>query len=127
MTVTNRPSLTELAHMPIADVVAPGDRVVKRGLNFAATQASDFICRTLQLAAGMNLHIFTTGRWTPYGLAMAPVIKVSTNSGLSKRWFDLIDLDAGTIVSEGESIESMGWKLFHLMIDVASGKEKVAA
>ena len=68
----------------------------------AATPASDFICGTLQLAAGMNLHIFTTGRGTPYGLAMAPVIKVSTNSGLSKRWFDLIDLDAGTIVSEGE-------------------------
>ncbi len=120
-------SIVKSGCMPIADVVAPGDRVVKRGLNFAATPASDFICGTLQLAAGMNLHIFTTGRGTPYGLAMAPVIKVATNSGLARRWFDLIDLDAGTIVSEGESIESMGWKLFHLMIDVASGKEKVAA
>ena len=53
-----------------------GERVTKKGLIFAATPASDFVCGTLQLAAGMNMHIFTTGRGTPYGLAMVPVIKV---------------------------------------------------
>ena len=53
------------------------------GLLYAATPASDFICGTLQLAAGMNLHIFTTGRGTPYGLAQVPVIKVATRSDLA--------------------------------------------
>ena len=47
---------------------------------YAATPASDFICGTLQLAAGMNLHVFTTGRGT-YGLAEVPVIKIATRSG----------------------------------------------
>ena len=63
---------------------------------FAATPASDFVCGTLQLAAGMNLHVFTTGRGTPYGLAEAPVIKVATRTELARRWSDLIDFNAGT-------------------------------
>ena len=67
----------------------------QRGLVFAATPASDFICGTLQLAAGMNLHVFTTGRGTPYGLAECPVIKVATRSDLARRWHDLMDVNAG--------------------------------
>ena len=47
----------------------PARRCRQKGLIYAATPASDFICGTLQLAAGMNLHVFTTGRGTPYGLA----------------------------------------------------------
>ena len=67
---------------PIAGVLAPGERVSQKGLIFAATPASDFVCGTLQLASGMTLHVFTTGRGTPYGLAAVPVIKVSTRSEL---------------------------------------------
>lgn len=111
----------------IVDVVEPGERVRKRGLNFAATPASDFICGTLQLAAGMNLQVFTTGRGTPYGLSMAPVIKVSTNKTLSNRWHDLIDLDAGRIATGEATIEDVGWELFHLILEVASGRQRVAA
>ncbi len=36
----------------------------------------------------MNPHIFTTGRGTPYGLSMVPVIKVSTRTQLAERWPD---------------------------------------
>ncbi len=109
----------------IQSVLAPGERLKKdqRGLVFAATPASDFICGTLQLAAGMNLHIFTTGRGTPYGLAECPVIKVATRTDLARRWHDLMDVDAGRIASEGASIEEVGWELFRLMLDVASGKK----
>ena len=60
----------------------------------------------------MTLHVFTTGRGTPYGLAAAPVIKVSTRSDLTARWHDLIDLDAGTIATGKASIEEVGWELF---------------
>jgi galactarate dehydratase len=81
-------------------------------LVFAATPASDFICGTLQLAAGMNVHVFTTGRGTPYGLAECPVIKVATRSDLARRWHDLMDINAGRIADEGISIEDMGWELF---------------
>ena len=109
---------------PISGVLSPGERVREKGLIFAATPASDFICGTLQLASGMTLHVFTTGRGTPYGLAAAPVIKVSTRSDLSQRWHDLIDVDAGTIATGKASIEEVGWEIFHLILEVASGRKK---
>ena len=78
-------------------MLAPGREAARpKGLIYAATPASDFICGTLQLAAGMNLHVFTTGRGTPYGLAAVPVIKVATRSDLARRWHDLMDVNAGT-------------------------------
>ena len=106
---------------------APGERVRTKGLVFAATPASDFICGTLQLAAGMNLHVFTTGEGTPYGLAMAPVIKVASRTSLSQRWPDLIDLDAGRIATGEATIESVGRELFDLLLDVASGRRQACA
>ena len=120
-------SIAKSGTSPIVDVVAPGEKIRKKGLNFAATPASDFVCGTLQLAAGMNIHVFITGRGTPYGLSMVPVIKVSSNSKLSNRWFDLIDFDAGPIAFGNKTIEEMGWELFHLILEVASGNKKVAA
>jgi galactarate dehydratase len=106
---------------PIAAVLGPGERATTKGLIFAATPASDFICGTLQLAAGMTLQVFTTGRGTPYGLAEAPVIKVATHSGLAARWHDLIDLDAGRIATGEATVEEVGWELFRVILDVASG------
>ena len=81
----------------------------------------------LQLAAGMNLHIFTTGRGTLYGLAAVPVIKVATRTDLARRWHDLMAVNAGTIADGTATIEQVGWELFHLMLDVASGRKKTWA
>lgn len=120
-------SIVKSGTSPIVDVIGPGERLRRRGLTFAATPASDFICGTLQLAAGMNMHVFTTGRGTPYGLAMVPVIKVATNTRLSRQWHDLIDLDAGRIATGDATIEEVGWELFHLILEIASGRNKVAA
>ena len=120
-------SVVKSGSMPIKGVVSPGNRATVRGLNYAATPASDFICGTLQLAAGMNLHVFTTGRGTPYGLAACPVIKVATRSELARRWHDLMDINAGTIADGTATIEDVGWELFHLMLDVASGRKKTWA
>ena len=120
-------SIVKSGTSPIVDVIGPGEKIRKKGLTFAATPASDFVCGTLQLAAGMNMHVFITGRGTPYGLAMVPVVKISTNSSLSKRWFDLIDIDAGPIATGQKTIQEVGWELFHLILDVASGKKQVSA
>jgi galactarate dehydratase len=119
-------SIAKSGSSTIADVLGPGEKVRRKGLIFAATPASDFICGTLQLASGMNMHVFTTGRGTPYGLSMVPVIKVGSNSALSKRWYDLIDLDAGQVATGEKTIEEMGWELFRMILDVASGNKKVA-
>ncbi|HEX2546340.1 MAG TPA: galactarate dehydratase [Ramlibacter sp.] len=120
-------SIVKSGSSRIAGVVAPGEKPKGRGLFYAATPASDFICGTLQLAAGMNLHVFTTGRGTPYGLAEVPVIKVATRSDLARRWHDLMDVNAGTIAEGKATIEQVGWELFHLMLDVASGRRKTWA
>ena len=117
-------SIVKSGSAPIAGVLAPGEKLApgQRGLIYAATPASDFICGTLQLAAGMNLHVFTTGRGTPYGLAECPVIKVATRSDLARRWHDLMDIDAGRIATGEKSIDEMGWELFHRLLAVASGE-----
>jgi galactarate dehydratase len=115
----------------ISGVLAPGQRLADQGISgglvYAATPASDFICGTLQLAAGMNLHVFTTGRGTPYGLAQVPVIKVATRSDLARRWHDLMDVNAGRIAEGEATIAEVGWELFRLMLDVASGHKKTWA
>ena len=116
-------SIVKSGSSPISGVLSPGEKLTTKGLIYAATPASDFICGTLQLAAGMNLHIFTTGRGTPYGLAEVPVIKVATRDDLARRWHDLMDVNAGRIATGEATIESVGWELFRLMLDVASGKK----
>jgi galactarate dehydratase len=121
-------SIVKSGSAPIAGVLPPGEKLRgQKGLVYAATPASDFICGTLQLAAGMNLHVFTTGRGTPYGLAEVPVIKVATRSDLARRWHDLMDVNAGTIAEGKATIEDVGWELFRLMLDVASGRRKTWA
>jgi galactarate dehydratase len=111
----------------IAGVFGAGERVTRKGLIFAATPASDFVCGTLQLAASMNMHVFTTGRGTPYGLAMAPVIKVASRTPLAKHWPDLIDVDAGVIATGDATIGEVGELIFELILDVASGRKKTWA
>lgn len=120
-------SVVKSGSAPIVDVLAPGERIRRKGMIFAATPASDFICGTQQLASGIALQVFTTGRGTPYGLAAAPVVKVATNSNLATRWSDLIDLDAGRIATGQASLEAVGWELYRLILDVASGRKTVAA
>ena len=120
-------SIVKSGSSPISGVVSPGEKARQKGLLYAATPASDFICGTLQLAAGMNLHVFTTGRGTPYGLAEVPVIKVATRSELARRWHDLMDVNAGRIADGEATIEDVGWEMFRLMLDVASGRKKTWA
>lgn len=120
-------SIIKSGTSPISGVLSPGNKLKQKGLIFAATPASDFICGTLQLAAGMNLHVFTTGRGTPYGLAAVPVIKVATRTDLARRWNDLMDINAGKIADGTATIEDIGWEMFHMMLEVASGRKKTFA
>jgi galactarate dehydratase len=120
-------SIIKSGTAPIAGVLAPGEKLQQKGLIYAATPASDFICGTLQLAAGMNMHVFTTGRGTPYGLAAVPVVKVATRDDLARRWHDLMDINAGRIATGDATIADVGWELFHFLLDVASGRKKTWA
>ncbi len=115
-------SIAKSGSSAIQAVASHGEKVTARGLVFAATPASDFICGTQQLAS-MNLHVFTTGEGSPYGLALVPVVKVSSRTALAEKWHDLIDIDAGRIATGHATREEIGWELFRFILEVASGKK----
>ena len=119
-------SVAKAGSSALMSVASQGERVTGKGLVFAATPASDFICGTQQLAS-MNMHVFTTGEGTPYGLAMVPVIKISSRTALAERWPDLIDIDAGRIATGVSTTEEVGWEIFQNLLDVASGRKKTWA
>ncbi|MEA4954053.1 MAG: UxaA family hydrolase [Pseudoflavonifractor sp.] len=114
-------SIAKSGTAPIEEVLSPAEKPAKRGLIYAATPASDIVCGPSQLASGIGLQVFMTGRGTPYGLAAAPVIKVCSRSEMKAHWFDLIDVDAGGIATGEKTIAQVGTELFDLILDVASG------
>jgi len=119
-------SIAKAGTSALMAVARQGEKVRAKGLVFAATPASDFVCGTQQLAS-MNMHVFTTGEGSPYGLAMVPVVKVSSRTALAERWPDLIDIDAGRIATGTATREEVGWEIFRFILDVASGRTKTWA
>ena len=114
-------SIAKSGTAPIEEVLSPAEKPHKHGLIYAATPASDIVCGPSQLASGIGLQVFMTGRGTPYGLAAAPVIKVCSRNEMKAHWFDLIDVNAGPIATGEKTIAEVGTELFHLILDVASG------
>ena len=117
-------SIAKSGSSPIVEVLSPAERPTKHGEIFAATPASDIVCGPCQLASGIGLQVFMTGRGTPYGLAAAPVIKVCSRNEMKAQWPDLIDVCAGPIATGEKTIEQVGTELFELIIDVASGRKQ---
>lgn len=119
-------SIAKSGTAPVSQVVSAGEIPTKHGLIFNATPASDFVCGTMQLASGMGLQVFVTGRGTPYNLAAAPVIKVCSRNDLKEMWQDLIDINAGKIATGEESVQSIGLEIFNKIIAVANGEKPAA-
>ncbi len=120
-------SIAKSGHAPIVEVLSPGEMPSKKGLIYAATPASDIVCGPCQLASGITLQVFMTGRGTPYNLTASPVIKVSSRNDLKNIWDDLIDINAGEVAVGEKTIEEKGTELFDYILDVASGKIKTKA
>lgn len=106
---------------PIVDVLDYTEPAVKKGLNLVCTPGNDVEATTGKAAAGATLILFTTGLGTPTGNPICPVIKVSSNSSLSKRMADIIDIDTGPIIEGDKSIEEMGTAILDYCINAASG------
>lgn len=117
-------SIAKSGRAPIEEILSPGECPTKRGLIYAATPASDFVCGTSQLASGIALQVFMTGRGTPYGLEAVPVIKVCSRTEMKKHWFDLIDFNAGTVATGEKTIADAGREIFEMVLQVAEGKKK---
>jgi altronate hydrolase len=106
---------------PVVDVLDYTERARKPGLSLVCTPGNDVEATTGKAASGATLILFTTGLGTPTGNPVSPTIKISTNTTLSNRMGDIIDIDAGKIVSGERSIEEMGTYILDYCIEVASG------
>lgn len=105
----------------IRDVLDYTEYVTKSGVSLLCTPGNDVESTTGLAGGGANIILFTTGLGTPTGNPITPVIKVSSNSQLFQKMPDIIDFDAGTVISKGKSIEIVGHELIDLIIEVASG------
>lgn len=117
-------SIAKSGTSPIVEVLSPAEKPSKHGLIFAATPASDIVCGPSQVASGIGLQVFMTGRGTPYGLEVAPVIKVCSRNEMKEQWFDLIDISAGHVATGEATIAEVGTEIFNLILDVASGTKE---
>jgi altronate dehydratase large subunit len=108
---------------PIHGAFAYGERIRGKGLVIMDTPGNDVVSLTGMAAGGVHLAVFTTGRGTPAGAPIIPVIKISTNSGLFARMGDNLDINAGTIIDGQETIEEVGRRIFERVVAVASGQQ----
>ena len=107
----------------IVEVVGCAMRPKKRGLIVMDTPANDVESVTCMLAGGAQIIVFTTGRGTPVGAPIAPVIKVASNTPVFERMHDNIDLNAGTVIDGSHTIEQMGQQIFETIISVSNGSK----
>ena len=112
---------------PINGVFDYGEYVTKPGLNLLCTPGNDVESTTAIVGAGANMVLFTTGLGTPTGNPIAPVIKVSSNTELSLKMPDIIDIETGSIIRGEKNIDEMAEKMLELIIEVASGRKKTKA
>ena len=109
----------------VNEVIEYAAAPTKKGLIIMDTPGSDIFSMTGEAAAGAQVIIFTTGRGTPVGFPILPVIKVATNSKLFKAMSDDMDLNAGRVV-EGMSIRTVGEELNELLTRVVNGEKTKA-
>jgi altronate hydrolase len=107
---------------PVVDVLDYTEAAVKPGLNLVCTPGNDVEATTGKAASGATLILFTTGLGTPTGNPVCPTIKVSTNSNLTKRMNDIIDIDCGPVIEGEKTIAQMGEEILNYCIKAASGE-----
>ena len=107
---------------PVVSVLDYTEQVTKPGLNLLCTPGNDVESTTGLVGSGCNVVVFTTGLGTPTGNPVAPVLKMSSNTNLYQRMQDIIDINAGTVISGEDTIETMGEKILEHIIKVASGE-----
>lgn len=106
---------------PLVDVVRYAEPVSTPGFVIMDSPGYDPCSVTGEIASGATVLAFTTGRGSVSGFAPAPSIKISTNTELFQRMPGDIDIDAGTIVTEEESVDDVGNRIFKTLLTTASG------
>lgn len=111
----------------VSDVLDYTEQASKPGLNLLCTPGNDAECTTGLAGSGANIIMFTTGLGNPMGNPICPVLKISSNTSLSEKMSDIIDINAGLVITGEKTIEEMGTDLLELCIKTASGEYKPKA
>jgi altronate dehydratase large subunit len=108
---------------PVRGIVDYGETLpVGGGLVLMDTPGYDVESVVGKVAGGAQVVAFTTGRGSTTGNPIAPVIKVTGNPKTWERMSNNIDVNAGTVF-DGESIDSVGGRVFETLVDVANGRQ----
>jgi arabinonate dehydratase len=108
---------------PLTGVYKYAEIVRAHGFTFMDSPGYDPASVTGQIAGGCNLVCFTTGRGSAFGSKPAPTIKVATNTEMYGRMTEDMDVNAGTMLSDGVSLEEKGREIYDLFLRVASGEQ----
>lgn len=109
-------------HRPIVEVVDYAMCPTKKGLVIMDTPGYDIASVVGMAAGGAQIVVFTTGRGTPTGNPIVPVIKITANQHTFDRMKDNIDFNASPVIAGQKSIEEMGEQLLKEVLEVARGK-----
>ena len=107
---------------PIVEVLEQAARPTKQGAIVMDTAGYDISSVTAMVAAGCNAVIFTTGRGTPTGNAIVPVLKVTANARTFKMMDDNIDVDLSSIIRGEKTYQECGETLLQDILDICNGK-----
>ena len=112
---------------PVVAILDYPEKAIKPGLNLLCTPGNDVESTTAEVGSGANVVLFTTGLGTPTGNPITPVIKIASNTTLFNKMNDIIDLNTGSIIDNGETIYEAGERILDYIIKVASGDIEVCA
>jgi altronate dehydratase large subunit len=107
---------------PIQEVLEQAQKPTKRGALVMDTAGYDISSVTSMVAAGCQVVIFTTGRGTPTGNAIVPVLKVTANERTYKNMEDNMDVDLSPIVRGEKTYQEMGEELADVIDEIANGR-----
>ena len=113
-------------HTPVMEVYDYAKQVeAKKGLVIMDTPGNDPSSVAGMVAGGAQIVVFSTGRGTPTGNPIAPVIKITGNKLTYAKMSDNIDVDASPIIYGGE-LKKLGDNFLKLTAEVASGRQTKA-
>jgi altronate hydrolase len=102
------------------------EKVTAKGFTFMDTPGYDPVSVTGIVAGGATVMCFTTGRGSVLGCKPTPSLKLATNTEMYERMSGDMDIDCGVILSNGESVQSVGERLFQLILETASGRKTLS-
>lgn len=107
---------------PIEGVIEYAEQIPSTGLYFMDSPGNDIECVSGMAAGGAHIVCFTTGRGTPTGAAVIPVIKITGNEKMFQRMSDNMDVDVSAMLAGTLSLEDAGELIWNEIKEVADGK-----